>query len=419
MNIKEFCAVYKVNAEQAVHMTEKWWLSCAEYPGIPEFLNPETIEANFRISDFPDEILPLVKGMGAKLAADPDLSHLAWHAFRCLTHYDGILLGNWPDLDELFDGQGGIFYLLITSAAILPAKAKLKELGIPPEYIFACSRHRGVYDRYVGIHQKPGMTARQALWSRHYAQGTVFRVGRFEYMPTTASVYNVNVYRRRSDGMILATPGQDVRHFTPEGYIAADRNTAAFAGSYTRTGGVIHAISYSPDGIAQPEPVELAESEWELIVDSSSDVLGLHIPEGGKMTPELCGESFKEAFAFFKKYFPEKNFKAIFCASWIFYPYYEQVLPQSNLAALMREIYLFPAPSSGKDGLVFIFGRDDGDYNEYPRDNSMRRAMLDALQNGPGLRVGGMFFLPEHMEQFGQSPYRKAGFLNGKLKMEN
>ncbi len=72
----------------------------------------------------------------------------------------------------------------------------------------------------------------------------------------------------------------------------------------------------------------------------------------------------------------------------------------------MRELYLFPAISTGNDGVYFIFGRHDGDYKDYPRDNSVRRAMLDVLQNGGKLRSGSMFFLEEDMAHFGQQPYR-------------
>ncbi len=80
----------------------------------------------------------------------------------------------------------------------------------------------------------------------------------------------------------------------------------------------------------------------------------------------------------------------------------------------MRELYLFPVRSSGNDGVYFIFGRADGDYRDYPRDNSVRRAMLDVLQPGGRLRCGGMFFLADELALFGQQPYR-----NMKKEIEN
>ena len=79
----------------------------------------------------------------------------------------------------------------------------------------------------------------------------------------------------------------------------------------------------------------------------------------------------------------------------------------------MRELYLIPWTSCGTDGFYFLFGRDYDKQETYPRDTSVRRAMLDELESGGSLRTGGMFFLAEHIDLFGQKPYR------GMLKVEN
>ena len=49
----------------------------------------------------------------------------------------------------------------------------------------------------------------------------------------------------------------------------------------------------------------------------------------------------------------------------------------------------------------------------HPRDTSVRRAMLDELQSGGSLRSGGMFFLAEDIERFGQKPYRNVFKVEG------
>ncbi len=409
MNISEFCRVYRVDEACALAMGRNWWRSQSEIPASgPEFLKPETLRENFRHTGLVPEALGLLEEMNARINADPQLVQLAWHAHRCLVVYDQINFREWSDFEELFAGKGGLFYLLIACSVPPFVRAKLGELGIPEEYLCCCTRIRGYYDTYMSGYGKPGLNRTQLHWLRHYIDGTVFRVGRFEYMLAKAHHYNAIVFRHRRDGRIQAVPGPLENLFDKDGYVLfPDDKQAAFCGSFVRAGGTVMAIPYNPDGVAENRIIELPESDWEVVVRADSDVLGVHIPEGGKMTPELCGESFRLAFEFFGKYFPQMDFQAIFCASWIFYPYYEQVLPESNLAKLMRELYLFPRPSSGHDGVYFIFGREKGDYMEYPRDNSMRRAMLDVLQNGGRLRSGGMFFLKEHLPLFGQSPYRK------------
>lgn len=72
----------------------------------------------------------------------------------------------------------------------------------------------------------------------------------------------------------------------------------------------------------------------------------------------------------------------------------------------MREIYLFPYPSKGIEGLFFIFGQEPKDHTKLPRDNSVRRAMLSILDKGKRLRMGGMLFLAEDIDKFGAKHYK-------------
>lgn len=84
-------------------------------------------------------------------------------------------------------------------------------------------------------------------------------------------------------------------------------------------------------------------------------------------------------------------------------------MPNSNLAKLMRECYLFPCHSSGQDGVSFLFGR--GIYSDgkivAPRDTSVRRVMIEILESGERLRTAGMLYFAEDFDKFGTAFYRK------------
>ena len=45
--------------------------------------------------------------------------------------------------------------------------------------------------------------------------------------------------------------------------------------------------------------------------------IGVHIPAEGPLTPELCDESFNQAKEFFRKYYPEYEYKYFTCYSWL------------------------------------------------------------------------------------------------------
>lgn len=411
MHLEEVFKSLKIEDSYFDAIAYGWLRSMNDFPAeIPDFLILENIRDNFSFSALQPEMLPLLEEMATRVCANDTLLRLAWHAHRKLTIYENSVFREWPDLDLQLESQGGMFYLLIECSIISLIRDKYREINIPEQYLVCCERIAGYAATYTTGYGKLGINRNQVSWPRHYLNATTFRIGRFEYMITDASNYNAQVFRHRKTGKVLAVPSPQTRFFNHDGYtlFPDEKNeSAAFSGSFIRSGNTMQAIPFDPRGFAVNEIMTIDEAEWEQVIAPHHKVLGLHIPEGGKMTLDACRESFAAAFEFFHKYFPELDIRSIFCSSWIFYPYYEQVMPDSNLAKFMRELYLFPyGSSSGNDGVYFIFGRHDGDYKDYPRDNSVRRAMLDVLQNGGKLRSGSMFFLEEDMAHFGQQPYR-------------
>ena len=132
------------------------------------------------------------------------------------------------------------------------------------------------------------------------------------------------------------------------------------------------------------------------------------------MTPERTLESMRMAVEFFPGHFPDQPFRAVACTSWIFNPRFGTILaPDANLRRVAREVYLFPIPSSGRDGIFFLFGADEVDPATAPRDTSIRRALLEEMDAGRPLLCGGMFILREDLEHFGTQHYRRHWPLPG------
>ena len=135
--------------------------------------------------------------------------------------------------------------------------------------------------------------------------------------------------------------------------------------------------------------------------------MDMHIPPGGNMTLACCVESMRQGAAFFKRFFPDKPFASITCVSWIFNTQLEYILPATaNLNLFQRELYLYPVLSTGKDGFVFIFDRDDVTPETGPRETRLQKAILDFLTAGHTWRNGGMFFMVIDLPYFGRQIYR-------------
>lgn len=178
---------------------------------------------------------------------------------------------------------------------------------------------------------------------------------------------------------------------------------------FEETGTYVCGHAVNPYGFADCKTSTYHKSDWEIILCRQDKVLDMHIPNGGGMTPEVCIESFQLAFDFLDKIMPALCKPVIRSKSWIFNPDFEKELPNGNLAKRMRACYLYPAASTGEDGLYFLFGsKRYASWQEYPHDTSQRRAMLHILESGCALRSGGMLFFREDLPSFGTQYYRNS-----------
>ena len=67
--------------------------------------------------------------------------------------------------------------------------------------------------------------------------------------------------------------------------------------------------------------------------------------------------------------------------------------------------------------MFFIFGRECDDWRNYPADNSVRQAMLNILKSDRRLKNGGMFYLAEHVNRFGEEYYRNGFNLSQNIEI--
>lgn len=155
--------------------------------------------------------------------------------------------------------------------------------------------------------------------------------------------------------------------------------------------------------VKKRETLDLAE--YAPVLTPHEWVPSLHIPGGGGMTVELAKESLQQAVEFFRKYF-RKELRAVCCYSWILNPAWLTELPESNLTGFMKELYLTPMPEQDREGLFFVYGREDGELSNYPADTSLHRAFHQIIEAEQPLRAGGMFLLIADLDRFGTGTYR-------------
>ena len=386
-----------------------WDQSIATYPEASlDFLTPEVFLETRAWSDLPQAFDPLLEKTAKAVLSRRSLRYLAWHTYR-LAHKEteGREFSAWPELDHALSGSGGIFYLLLVMAGIPLLRETHRGRGIPEAVTHAtgadfCLRSAR-YERLTG--GQPGMEQRLLNWYGLVGSGDLYRLGRLEYhfQPFKGAL---RAYRHRQGGPVLALSEADV-HYDEEGYVAASTADASWTSTLTDAAGQITGFPICPSGKTIAEPVALQADAWGRVLQPGDRILGMHIPEGEAMTLERCRESMAEALVFFPRYHPEHPFVGFECMSWILNTQLADMLGSySNLVKYQEELYLFPLPSSGTDGLYFVFDSAEVDPDNAPRDTTLRRAYLDHLRAGKRLRGGGMFFTKEDFTRFGTQHYR-------------
>jgi hypothetical protein len=273
---------------------------------------------------------------------------------------------------------------------------------------------KSLMDNYARAQGGIGIFTNQLYWPGYYIGGNIFfRVGRFEYWIRRYDNKNVVVvYKNKRSGQTVALLNTREPH-TKDGFrdspaVRSIKEDYWVPSPIENDGSFVSGTPVSPDGRALRKTVRLPLSEWSCVMDKDSVMLDMHIPAGGGMSLDICVDSFRRARDFFRAQFPALNPVAVNCHSWIFSPNLPEFMPEnSNLVQLMRECYLYPTESGKRDGLWFFFYQKNFDLATAPRKTSLQRTVAEHLERGGDLRSGGMFFLLDDLDNFGQQYYAR------------
>ena len=393
-------------------LAEYWDRSESTFPDErPRFLDPKIIAETREFARLPAEVDSELHEAARRIAASPELLHLAWHC-HCLVYehldYEASRIRQWPILTEALGERSGVFYLLIGFDAISRMRAVHEQLGIPEQVTRDSCYHYTESTRIYSEHHdgQLGILPRPLYWLRNHIKGDLYRLGRHEYMVKPFRG-KLKAYRHRETRRVIALAA-DGERFDAEGFVARPDSPDAWCATLTETPEHIVGFPIAPHGHAVNRKVTLPLGEWDLALSPGDTILEVHIPAGGNMTRKRCQDSMQQALEFFPRYFPDETFVGFACTSWILNPQLKKIYrPDSNMVLWQRELYLFPVASGDRSGVYFIFGEDDVDVDSAARDTSLRRALLDHIAAGGRLISGGMFMLLEDFERFGTQVYRE------------
>lgn len=311
-----------------------------------------------------------------------------------------------PGVQAVFGERSSMFYLLAYLAALPHTEREYLRRGISLD-IF----HDTMLDFLFYIGDAYELEGRWGyhhfMWIWRHLNCKLFRLGRLQYMLRDFED-QVTAFRNRNDGRIqmLADPGLALRS---DGYALGAGNLPKEAPPFLNESKheeagwqpVYEVLTdgwkgnpISPYGFVLRQPTFLSRADWELVLKQGDTILDIHIPRKDRFSVEACRDSLYQAFEFFNHQFPEQPFKALFCHTWFFTIQLQQILPaESNIIRFQREFYLYPFPGSLGFLWGFVFGDGKTNLAIVPRDTSLRRSVLDWIENGKELfDLPGLYF---------------------------
>lgn len=308
---------------------------------------------------------------------------------------DSLLNTPFPPLPA--DDMPEETFLLLLALSCIPAGEKaFAAQELPVEKLYEaldeveawsrnCFRNHGVW----GVRYDNGF----AWIVFRLLPGIVLRFGRLEYNPSL-SFPDILVFQHRKNGayQVLLNGKYEVNK---EGKIAVEGEETNFVtcipagifGAYT-------AFPVSENGRIEKEKISVDLQEYELILRPGDEVLYMHIPELGPLTPEEVEESFIKVREFYSRKESSYHPRGIICTSWLFDPVLQDLLPENaNLPLFQKSGYLLPPASSSCNVVFRVFGakaeKEGIDKVEWK--SSLQKVLGNYLQNG-GVFRGGRYF---------------------------
>lgn len=314
--------------------------------------------------------------------------------FVCRAMEDRELLSKHLKYFEFPDREFPFLAILAFLPSIEKIHSNLCNLGLPDEVVLDTLRQfedcMFLYEERFGC---LGLNKRYFDHLQRYVDGKILNIGRLRFelyknkdvyllesRKTGKQILFVDGERMNSDGLYADTPP------IKENCTGFDAFLRENETSYIGT-------PIGDDGKCKNFPIELDKSEYFMRVGKGDDIIAVHIPAKGALTREACEKSYDQAKEIFKSIYPECDFKAFRCHSWMMAPELRDILkPGSNLLEFQSPYKKYPSHTKGEDVLNFVFKMKFTSYNDLPEDTSLQRALKKIYLSGGYLyEYSGLF----------------------------
>lgn len=228
-------------------------------------------------------------------------------------------------------------------------------------------------------------------WLSIFVQQKIVRIGRFNF---EMKQFNEDIAVYEKDGSYKILP--DNVFVKQNGMLApsAEQGDSAFFADIKESGGALEGYAVNRFGECTGRKILL--EGYKRVLGKGDRVLSVHIPSNEPLDSETCEASYKNARGFFAEYYPEFDYKAFICCSWLMDKRLNAVLGREGNITRFAERYMaFPRRVTGRDvyKFVFLLDHETAKVSDMPENTSLQRAIKKHYMAGGYIyEKGGVFF---------------------------
>ena len=249
--------------------------------------------------------------------------------------------------------------------------------------------YRACHDGQEGFHL--------LYWYHRTLSGNLIRLGRLELEMNYPFTGTVKVFRNKSGETIgLAHDLPVHRTGMALGARLFEDEEGSWQADVTETDTYWEGYPFGDDALVKKELVRLDKSEWELVLQKGDTVVQLHIPASGKLTMDSVQDSLQQMRDFLAAYYPDYEYKAFACASWLLNPVLADLIGEdSNIVKFGRLFHPLTMKIHGNSLFYFVFKipGEEFDIPNLPENTRLEKALKAYYLSGKAVHeTNGYFF---------------------------
>lgn len=317
-----------------------------------------------------------------------------FHMLKVKKHHEEVFMGlKFPKAPKDENPLGyDMFSFYPMFARIWEAYKELRAKGADEEVLNITAK--GVGGSLNASSKLAGRLAfieRYFLWCTTHKNGSLFKIGRFSFEIRDNVDLGIYAFRDKKGNIKIFMKGNMKIH--KSGFVlgsaGAKDEEGSFETVYNETEEFYEGNAVlKSSSIVENSLTKLLKSEWELIYSPKDTLISVHIPKQGSFDEEFVNKSLEDGREFLKKLYPEKDFKAFMCISWLLAPeLFEFLKPTSNILSFSKRFERFPVLCEGLDVFIFVFTKsvssvDDLDFDSLPENSSLEKNLKNHYKSG-------------------------------------